>query len=138
MSGLTYSRTDSGLLVAETTSPGDERAVARALKDHDRAVIVGQRSYGKGSVQSIFALRTAPAGLKLTTAKFYSPKNKPYSEQGVEPDVLVRIDAKPARDGDGAAQDDRAKAEELLGDPERDLALRLAIEQAKRRLNAAR
>ena len=69
--------------------------LAGALKDHGRAVVLGERSYGKGSVQSIFALRSAPAGLKLTTAKFYSPKNQPYSEQGVEPDVVVRASAKP-------------------------------------------
>ena len=65
--------------------------LAGALKDHGRATLLGERSYGKGSVQSIFALRAAPAGLKLTTAKFYSPRNRPYSEQGVEPDVPVRF-----------------------------------------------
>ena len=75
--------------------------LAGALKDYGRAVVLGERSYGKGSVQSIFALRSAPAGLKLTTAKFYSPRNRPYSEQGVEPDVLVRASAKPvAGEGD--------------------------------------
>ena len=73
--------------------------LAGALKDHARATILGERSYGKGSVQSIFALHAAPAGLKLTTAKFYSPRNRPYSEQGVEPDVAVRVAAKPAGDG---------------------------------------
>ena len=49
-------------------------------------------------MQSIFALRSAPAGLKLTTAKFYSPRNRPYSEQGVKPDLPIktRVAAKPA------------------------------------------
>src|SRR5581483_11796000 len=70
--------------------------LAGALKDHGRATLLGERSYGKGSVQSIFPLKTVPAGLKLTTAKFYSPRNRSYSEQGVEPDVLVRLAAKPA------------------------------------------
>ncbi len=111
--------------------------LAGALKDHDRAVVVGERSYGKGSVQSIFALRSAPAGLKLTTAKFYSPRNRPYSEQGVEPDVPVRVAARPA-DGDDDAPPDPAPPEATLGDPARDRVLGQAILQAKRRLNAAR
>ncbi len=94
------------------------------MKDHNRAVIVGQRSYGKGSVQSIFALRTAPAGLKLTTAKFYSPKDRAYSEQGVDPDIKVHVAAKPAADATAPAGSDAPQAEEILGDPQHDTAAR--------------
>ncbi|AGA29096.1 S41 family peptidase [Singulisphaera acidiphila] len=112
--------------------------LAGALKDHNRAVIVGQRSYGKGSVQSIFALRTAPAGLKLTTAKFYSPKDRAYSEQGVDPDIKVHVTAKPAADSVASSGTDTPQAEEIPGDPLHDTALVKAMEQAKRRLNAAR
>ncbi len=100
--------------------------LAGALKDHHRAVVFGERSYGKGSVQSIFALRSAPAGLKLTTAKFYSPRSRPYSEQGVEPDVAVRVAAKPA--GDGPARPEGAP----------DPALEQAVRHANGLLNAAR
>jgi carboxyl-terminal processing protease len=113
--------------------------LAGALKDHSRATLVGERSYGKGSVQSIFALRTAPAGLKLTTAKFYSPRNRPYSEQGVEPDLPVRVALKPAgSDEHGRSQ--RASADPVteFGDPAHDPVLGQAILHAKRRLNAAR
>ena len=99
------------------------------LKDYGRAVVLGEKSYGKGSVQSIFALRSAPAGLKLTTAKFYSPKNQPYSEQGVKPDVVVRSSAKPVA---GEEDVDRlADAEASEGDPLRDPVLAQAILQAK-------
>jgi carboxyl-terminal processing protease len=101
--------------------------LAGALKENGRALVVGpERSYGKGSVQSIFPLRSAPAGLKLTTAKFYSPANRAYSEQGVEPDVFVRQAAKPS----GAA----AAIEPLteLGDPEKDDVLAQAIRLARR------
>jgi carboxyl-terminal processing protease len=112
--------------------------LAGALKDHNRAVIVGQRSYGKGSVQSIFALRTAPAGLKLTTAKFYSPKDLPYSEQGVLPDVEVHVNAKPVADSADPSGSNSQPLEDVVGDPTRDAALVKALEQAKRRLNAAR
>ena len=106
--------------------------LAGALKDHHRAVVVGQRSYGKGSVQSIFALRSAQAGLKLTTAKFYSPLSRPYSEQGVEPDVNVRVDAKIATDA--ASGPVIAKP----GDSENDSVLGTAIRLAKARVKASR
>jgi carboxyl-terminal processing protease len=113
--------------------------LAGALKDHNRATLVGERSYGKGSVQSIFALRTAPAGLKLTTAKFYSPRNRPYSEQGVEPDLPVRVALKPAgNEESGHSRGDSANAVAEFGDPSHDPVLSQAILHAKRRLNAAR
>jgi len=62
---------------------------AGAIRDHRRGTIVGQRSYGKGSVQGIFPLDIAGVGIRLTTAKFYSPNGHPYSRVGVEPDVQV-------------------------------------------------
>jgi carboxyl-terminal processing protease len=100
---------------------------------------VGERSYGKGSVQSIFGLRTAPAGLKLTTAKFYSPRNRPYSEQGVEPDLHVRVALKPADDeGSGRSRNDSPDHSMEFGDPAHDPVLGQAILHARRRLNAAR
>jgi carboxyl-terminal processing protease len=102
-------------------------------------VVVGERSYGKGSVQSIFSLRAAPAGLKLTTAKFYSPRNRPYSEQGVSPDLPVkaRVAARPA--ADAKDKDDDEKVEEtVLGDPTLDPVLAAAIRASKGRSQAAR
>jgi carboxyl-terminal processing protease len=68
---------------------------AGAIRDHHRGRIVGTRSYGKGSVQGIFPLNLAGSGLRLTTAKFYSPNGLPYSDVGVQPDVLVQQAAKP-------------------------------------------
>jgi carboxyl-terminal processing protease len=80
-------------VLIDRDSASASEILAGALKDLDRATIVGDhRSYGKGSVQSIFELRTVPAGLKLTTAQFYSPTGRPYSEQGVEPKILVKLD----------------------------------------------
>jgi len=69
---------------------------ASAIRDHRRGTIVGSRSYGKGSVQGIFPLRTANSGLRLTTARFYSPNGQPISHNGVEPDVVVRNDGRQA------------------------------------------
>jgi carboxyl-terminal processing protease len=71
---------------------------AGAIRDHRRGTIVGVRSYGKGSVQGIFPLNLARSGLRLTTAKFYSPNGHPYSKVGVEPDVQVHQTAKPVAD----------------------------------------
>ena len=58
------------------------------MKDHKRAIILGERSYGKGSVQSIIPLRNG-GGLRLTISKYYLPSGKSISEIGVLPDILV-------------------------------------------------
>ena len=62
--------------------------VAGALKDHKRAIIVGENSYGKGSVQSIIPLKNKGA-IRLTIAKYYLPSGKSISEVGVTPDIEV-------------------------------------------------
>ena len=62
---------------------------AGAIHEHGRGTVVGTRSYGKGSVQGIFPLARGDIGVRLTTARFYSPGGHPYSHVGVEPDVVV-------------------------------------------------
>ena len=62
--------------------------VAGALKDHKRAIILGENSYGKGSVQSIIPLKNRGA-IRLTVAKYYLPSGKSISEVGVTPDIEV-------------------------------------------------
>ena len=61
---------------------------AGALKDHKRAIILGENSYGKGSVQSIIPLRNG-GGMRLTISKYYLPSGKSISEVGVTPDIFV-------------------------------------------------
>jgi carboxyl-terminal processing protease len=116
-------------ILVDHDSASASEILAGALQDHGRATIVGARTYGKGSVQSIFSLRSAPAGLKLTTAKFYSPRNRPYSEQGVSPDVAIvsRTAGKP--------QDDNSQLREEAnyGDPAHDPVLAAAIRTARER-----
>ena len=114
-------------VLIDRDSASASEILAGALKDLKRAEVIGDRSYGKGSVQSIFELRSAPAGLKLTTAKFYSPLNRPYSEQGVTPDVKSVIVAKPAGDADRTPQPE-------IGDPTSDPVLKLAIQRARSQL----
>ena len=62
--------------------------LAGALKDHKRAIILGENSYGKGSVQSIIPLANG-GGMRLTISKYYLPSGKSISEVGVVPDILV-------------------------------------------------
>lgn len=62
--------------------------VAGALQDHGRALVMGVRSFGKGSVQTVVGLKDG-SGLKLTIARYYTPKLRSIQEQGIVPDVVV-------------------------------------------------
>ena len=62
--------------------------VAGALQDHRRAIVVGTRSFGKGSVQTIIPMQSAVA-LKLTTARYYTPSGRSIQEVGITPDIVV-------------------------------------------------
>jgi carboxyl-terminal processing protease len=88
-----------GLPVVVLTDPGTASAseiVAGALQDHHRALIMGERSFGKGSVQTLLPL-TRDSALKLTTARYYTPSGRSIQAQGIMPNVVVRrADGKPA------------------------------------------
>ena len=62
--------------------------VAGALQDHKRATVVGTRSFGKGSVQTIIPLG-ANGAIRLTTARYYTPSNRSIQAKGIEPDFVV-------------------------------------------------
>ena len=66
--------------------------MAGALKDHKRAIIIGENSYGKGSVQSIIPLKNKGA-IRLTISKYYLPSGKSISEVGITPDIEVKEDS---------------------------------------------
>ncbi len=66
--------------------------VAGALKDHKRAILLGENSFGKGSVQSIIPLKNRGA-IRLTISKYYLPSGKSISEVGVSPDIAVLEDS---------------------------------------------
>ena len=74
--------------------------VAGALQDHHRAIIVGTKSFGKGSVQTIIPLSSDGAAMRLTTARYYTPSGRSIQSLGVSPDILVeqriRSDEDPA------------------------------------------
>ena len=76
------------LVLINYGSASASEIVAGALKDHKRAIILGENSYGKGSVQSIIPLKNDGA-IRLTVAKYYLPSGKSISEVGVSPDIEI-------------------------------------------------
>tara|TARA_B100000029_G_scaffold249539_1_gene246449 strand:- start:1445 stop:2578 length:1134 start_codon:yes stop_codon:yes gene_type:complete len=81
------------IVIINNGSASASEIVAGALKDHKRAIILGEKTYGKGSVQSIIPLSDG-GGMRLTVSKYYLPSGKSISEVGVEPDILVEEDEK--------------------------------------------
>jgi carboxyl-terminal processing protease len=107
------------VLLVDGDSASASEIVAGAIHDHHRGTIVGRKTFGKWSVQSIFPVR-GKTGLRLTTAKFYSPAGLTLGKVGVRPDIAV---AAPDRHGvfyrDPAGPDldrdeDLRKAQEVL------------------------
>ena len=66
--------------------------VAGALQDHKRGTIMGTRSFGKGSVQTIIPLGGSNGAIRLTTARYYTPSGRSIQARGIEPDVVVNED----------------------------------------------
>ena len=81
--------------------------VAGALQDHRRAVVVGTRSFGKGSVQTVMPLG-GDGAMRLTTARYYTPSGRSIQALGVSPDIIVeqprRKESEEAKDEDGTSQ----------------------------------
>ena len=69
--------------------------VAGALQDDHRATILGTRSFGKGSVQTIIALGADGGALRLTTARYYTPSGRSIQAKGIDPDIVVQQDIPP-------------------------------------------
>ncbi len=87
------------VLINEGSASGSE-ILAGALKDNKRAVILGSKSFGKGSVQSVIPLPDG-AGLRLTTSKYFTPSGVSIHETGIMPDIVVeRVYPRPDEDGE--------------------------------------
>jgi len=76
------------VVLTDGESASASEIVAGAIRDHRRGLVIGRRTFGKWSVQSIFPLAVA-SGLRLTTARFYSPAGRNLSKVGVRPDIAV-------------------------------------------------
>ena len=77
------------IILINRGSASASEIVSGALKDHKRAILLGEKTFGKGSVQTIIPLKNK-GGLRLTTAKYYLPSGTSISEIGVEPDIVVK------------------------------------------------
>lgn len=83
------------VVLIDRDSASASEILAGAIGDNNRGTVVGERSYGKGSVQGIFPLAVSRAGVRLTTAKFYSPSGQAISDRGVIPNRVVTVTARP-------------------------------------------
>ncbi|MFZ5813263.1 MAG: S41 family peptidase, partial [Thermodesulfobacteriota bacterium] len=124
--------------------------VAGALKDHKRALLIGEKTFGKGSVQTVIPLSDG-SGIKLTTALYYTPNGRSIQAEGIEPDFKVPLQDVAAdrdvtngmhqfrekdlsrhlenrKDAKGGGDDPARKIKEQL---ERDNQLKLALELVK-------
>ncbi len=91
--------------------------VAGALQDHRRAVIMGEQTFGKGSVQTILPLRNGTA-IKMTTARYYTPSGRSIQAEGIVPDVVIANVRVSERDGSGQALREADLPRHLQGDEE--------------------
>jgi carboxyl-terminal processing protease len=114
----------AGLPIAVLINGGSASAseiVAGALQDHHRAILLGTRSFGKGSVQTIIPL-PGHGAMRLTTARYYTPSGRSIQAKGIEPDILVeaaKIEAPPDKKGAKiAAASSDTKTDDSGDDPD--------------------
>ena len=91
--------------------------VTGALQDHRRAIVVGTKSFGKGSVQTVMPV-TADSAIRLTTARYYTPSGRSIQSLGIQPDIIVE---QPPRKPEDEAEADKPKTDSKFLSSEADL-----------------
>ena len=114
------------IVLIDGDSASASEIFAGAIRDHQRGQVIGQRSYGKGSVQGIFPMDRYHVGVRLTTAKFYSPSGQPISDRGVAPTIAVPVQQLTAKPND---------AGQLVAATTHDAVLRTGLQVARDQLS---
>ncbi len=127
----TYPNFPIAVLVNNGSASASE-IVAGAIKDHRRGLLVGIRTFGKGSVQSLIPVEDGKAALKLTTARYYTPRGICIHEKGIEPDIKVPLtltETKALHEHMSAANINTKESEP--GDKDKEAVLKGTISQEK-------
>jgi carboxyl-terminal processing protease len=139
------------VILIDHDSASASEILAGAIRDHRRGTVVGQTSYGKGSVQGIFPLASSNVGIRLTTAKWFTPSGQAISGAGIKPDVAVSPAAtsgaattqvlKPATDANSATDstlDSRSVAAVSRAAIEKDAILQAGLQVARSQTSSRR
>jgi carboxyl-terminal processing protease len=99
------------VLLINGGSASASEIVAGALQDHRRAIVVGTKSFGKGSVQTLIPLR-GDGAMRLTTARYYTPSGRSIQALGISPDIVVQQPAPPPVAAEGTEKEESAASRE--------------------------